>query len=81
MAVAFNAADSPLRSRQLLSELEYLYRYDPARHGYVPRASGVERSNVVDQSRPFLIILQSENDMAAGQFFPIGRRLLPRRQL
>ena len=32
MAVAFNPADSSIGSRQLMSELDYLYKYDPARH-------------------------------------------------
>jgi hypothetical protein len=37
MAVAFNAADSAIGSRQLMSELDYLYRYDPGRlRGSVP---------------------------------------------
>jgi hypothetical protein len=31
MAVAFNPADSSIGSRQLLSELDYLYKYDPKR--------------------------------------------------
>jgi hypothetical protein len=41
MAVAFNAADSSIGSRQLMSELDYLYKCDPARHAYVgPVSSG-----------------------------------------
>jgi len=75
MAVAFNAADSSIGSRQLMSELDYLYKYDPARHAYIGRSPGAESGSVVEESRPFLIILQSENDMATGQFFPIGTGL------
>ena len=75
MAVAFNAADSSIGSRQLLSELDYLYKYDPMRHDYAGRFPGAEHASVVSENRPFLIILQSENDMATGQFFPIGTGL------
>jgi hypothetical protein len=74
MAVAFNPADSSIGTRQLVSELDYLYEYDPNRHAYTGRASGTEAS-VVDENRPFLIILQSENDQATGQFFPMGTGL------
>ena len=75
MAVAFNAADSSIGSRQLMSELDYLYKYDPNRHAYVGRSPGDEAGSVLDENRPFLIILQSENDQATGQFFPIGTGL------
>ena len=75
MAVAFNAADSSISSRQLMSELDYLYKYDPKRHAYVGRSPGAEAGSVVNENRPFLIILQSENDMATGEFFPIGTGL------
>ena len=75
MAVAFNAADSSIGSRQLMSELDYLYRYDPKRHAYVGRSPGAEAGSVVDENRPFLMILQSENDRATGEFFPIGTGL------
>jgi hypothetical protein len=75
MAVAFNAADSSIGSRQLVSELDYLYKYDPVRRAYVGRSPGAEAGSVVEENRPFLIILQSENDHATGQFFPIGTGL------
>jgi hypothetical protein len=71
MAVTFNSADSSISTRQLLKELDYLYRYDPARHAYVSRASGQE-GTAVPENRPFLVFLQSENDSATGKFFPIG---------
>jgi hypothetical protein len=75
MAVAFNPADSSIGSRQLLSELDYLYKYDPKRHAYVGRDPGAEAGSVLGENRPFLIILQSENDKATGTFFPIGTGL------
>jgi hypothetical protein len=75
MAVALNPADNSIGSRQLMSELDYLYNYDPKRHAYVGRSPGAEEGSVVEENRPFLIILQSENDMATGQFFPIGTGL------
>ncbi len=71
MAVAFNSADSSIGSRQLMAELNYLYKYDEKRHAYVARTS-LESGVVIEENRPFLIILQSENDQATGQFFPIG---------
>jgi hypothetical protein len=72
MALAFNPADNAIGSRQLMSELDYLYKYDPVRHAYVPRAPGAEHADTVPVNRPFLTILQSENDVATGVFFPIG---------
>jgi hypothetical protein len=71
MAVAFNSADSSIGSRQLMAELNYLYKYDEKRHAYVARTS-LERGVVIEENRPFLIILQSENDQATGAYFPIG---------
>jgi hypothetical protein len=75
MAVAINSADDSIGSRQLMSKLDDLYKYDPVRHAYVGRSPGAEQGNVVDENRPFLVILQSENDIATGQFFPIGTGL------
>jgi hypothetical protein len=40
MAVAFNPVDSSIGSRQLMSELDYLYKYDAKRHAYVGRSPG-----------------------------------------
>ncbi|HZS16370.1 MAG TPA: hypothetical protein VFA51_00395 [Candidatus Udaeobacter sp.] len=75
MAVAFNAADNSIGTRQLMSELEYLYRYDPTRGAYVGRTPGAEEGAVINENRPFFIVLQSENDQATGTFFPIGQNL------
>ena len=71
MAVAFNSADSSIGSRQLMAELNYLYKYDEKRHAYVARTS-LESGVVIEENRPFLVILQSENDQATGEYFPIG---------
>jgi hypothetical protein len=43
MAVAFNPADNSIGTRQLLSELDYLYKYDPIRGTYVGRTPGLKR--------------------------------------
>ena len=69
MAVAFNSADSSISTRQLLKERNYLYQYDSTRHAYVSKSSG---GTVIPENRPFLVFLQSENDLATGAFFPIG---------
>jgi hypothetical protein len=59
----------------LLSELDYLYKYDPTRGAYVGRTPGAEEGAVMSENRPLLIVLQSENDQATGKFFPIGQSL------
>src|SRR5437660_2954889 len=75
MAVAFNAADNSIGTRHLMSELEYLYQYDSSRGAYVGRTPGAEEGAVIKEDRPFLIVLQWENDQATGKFFPIGQGL------
>jgi hypothetical protein len=72
MAVTFNSADSSISTRQLLKQLDYLYRYDADRHAYVSRSPGEGEATAVPENRPFLVSLQSENDSATGTFFPIG---------
>jgi hypothetical protein len=74
MAVAFNSADSSIGTRQLMAELNYLYKYDEKRHAYVARTP-LEKGVVIEENRPFLIFLQSENDQATGTYFPIGTRV------
>jgi hypothetical protein len=71
MAVAYNSADSSIGSRQLMAELNYLYKYDETRQAYVARTS-LEKGVVIKEYQPFLVILQSENDQATGTYFPIG---------
>jgi len=75
MAVAFNSADDSISTRQLMSELDSLYKYDPARHAYVGRSGGPGKVATIDENRPLLIMLQAENDKATGAFFPIGTGL------
>ncbi len=58
-----------------MSELDYLYKYDPSRHAYVGRAEGADAGSSIGENQPLLIILQSENDQATGKFFPIGTGL------
>ena len=72
MAVAFNSADDSISTRQLMAEMDRLYVYDPARHAYVSKPGGPGRMATVGENRPFLILLQAENDKATGGFFPIG---------
>ena len=50
----------------------HLYKYDPGRHGYVARTAAAGKGGVLGENRPFLVILQSENDQATGQIFPVG---------
>ena len=75
MAVAINPADNAISTRQLMSELDYLYKYDASRHAYVGRAPGADQGSIVEENRPLLVIVQSENDFAPGKFFPIGTGL------
>ena len=75
MAIGFNSADDSISTRQLMSELDHLYKYDPARHTYVSRSGGVAKMATIDENRPLLILLQAENDRATGAFFPIGTGL------
>jgi hypothetical protein len=75
MAVAFNSADDSISTRQLMSELDYLYKYDASRHAYVGRSGGPGKMATIDENRPLLIMLQAQNDSATGGFFPIGTGL------
>ena len=42
--MAFNAADNSIGTRQLMSELDYLYQYDSNRGAYVGRRPGPRRA-------------------------------------
>ena len=75
MAVAFNSADDSIGMRQLMSELDNIYKYDPVRHAYVGRSGVLGVVAPIDENRPLLIMLQAENDKATGAFFPIGAGL------
>jgi hypothetical protein len=76
MAVTFNSADNSITTRQLMSEFDYLYKYDPQRRAYVSRGNLGEEAAAVSENRPALVYLQSENDSATGQIFPIGQGLI-----
>ena len=54
MAVAFNSADSSTGTRQLVAELDHLYKYDPVQHSYVARTGGFGKGSVLSENRPFL---------------------------
>ena len=75
MAVAFNSAAGSIGTRQLMAEFDYLYKYDPQRHAYVSRSNLGEETSAVSENRPALVFLQSENDSATGQIFPLGTGL------
>src|SRR5207247_6227506 len=76
MAVAFNSADTSITTRQLMSELDYLYKYDPQKRAYVSRGNLGEETTAVRENRPALVLLQSENDSATGQIFPIWQEVV-----
>jgi len=59
-----------------MSELDYLYRYDPQKRAYVSRGNLGEETTAVSENRPSLVFLQSENDSATGQFFPVGQGII-----
>jgi hypothetical protein len=71
MAVTFNSADNSISTRQLMKELDYLYQYDSTRHAYVSRAAGEKGTTAIPENRPFLVFLQSEDDLATQTFFPV----------
>jgi hypothetical protein len=76
MAVAFNSADNSITTRQLMQEFDYLYKYDPQKRAYVSRGNLGEDATTVSENRPALVLLQSENDSATGQIFPMGQGLI-----
>jgi len=74
MAVAFNSAASSVNTRQLLQELDYLYKYDPQRRAYISRSNlGGTEVRTIPENRPALVFLQSENDAATTTAFPLGQ--------
>jgi hypothetical protein len=76
MAVAYNSAASSITARQLMAELDYLYKYDEKQHAYVSRGNLGENVASVPEHRPLMVFLQSENDSATGTIFPLGTGLL-----
>ena len=75
MAVTYNSADSSISTRQLMKELDFLYQYDPIRHAYVSRSAADKEATAIPENRPFLVFLQSEDDLPTGTFFPISTEL------
>ena len=45
MAVAFNSADNAITTRQLMSEFDYLYDYDPQKRAYVSAGQSGRRNH------------------------------------
>ena len=75
MAVAFNPADSSIGSRQLMSELDYLYKYDAKRHAYVGRSPG-RRTGQRRGRKPSISDHPPIRERSCdGTFFPIGTGL------
>jgi len=53
MAVAFNSAASSVNTRQLMQELDYLYKYDAQRRAYVSRSNlGGTETRTIPENRP-----------------------------
>jgi len=76
MAVAFNSAASSVNIRQLMQELDYIYKYDPQRRAYVSRNNlGGTEARTIPENRPAIVFLQAENDMATTMAFPIGQQV------
>jgi len=74
MAVAFNSAASSVNTRQLMQELDYLYKYDPQRRAYVSRSNlGGTEARTIPENRPPIVFLQAENDTATITAFPLGQ--------
>jgi hypothetical protein len=76
MAVAFNSAASSVNTRQLMQELDYLYKYDAQRRAYVSRSNlGGTETRTIPENRPAIVFLQSENDTATTTAFPLGQQV------
>ena len=73
MAVAFNSAASSVNTRQLMQELDYIYRYDPQRRAYVSRSNLGGTEARTTENRPSIVFFQAENDKATITAFPLGQ--------
>jgi hypothetical protein len=80
LALILNPASDSVLVRQLVRDLESLYRYDPRpvpdsplkwAGRYEPRSGG----DPISENQPTIVELQSENDSATGLTFPIGSSL------
>ena len=76
MAVAFNSADSSITTRQLCRSSTTYISTIPQKHAYVSRGNLGEETTAVSENRPSIVFLQSENDAATGQIFPIGQEVI-----
>jgi hypothetical protein len=80
LALILNPGSDSVLVRQLVRDLESLYRYDPRpvpdsplkwAGRYEPRSGG----DPISENQPMIVELQSENDSATGLTFPIGSSL------
>ena len=80
LALMLNPASDSVLTRQLVSDLDNLYDYSPAPvpgnplhwgGHFVPKSGG----DLIAESQPTVVELQSENDTATGTVFPIGSKL------
>ncbi len=80
LALILNPASDSVLARQLVRDLESLYRYDPRpvpdsplkwAGRYEPRSGG----DPISENQPTIVELQSENDSATSLTFPIGSSL------
>jgi hypothetical protein len=78
LALMLNPASDSVLTRQLVSDLDKLYKYsadpipgNPLQWGghYVAKSGG---GDPIAESQPTVVELQSENDTATGTVFPIG---------
>jgi len=80
LALMLNPASDSVLTRQLVSDLDNLYDYSPTPipgnplhwgGHFVPKIGG----DLIAESQPTVVELQSENDTATGTVFPIGSKL------
>jgi hypothetical protein len=71
LAVTLNSANDSQNSRKLLDYLSTLYRHDAPNHRYVSRDHSGPLKTLPD-TRPALISITSESDIATGAAFPAG---------
>jgi hypothetical protein len=80
LALMLNPASDSVLTRQLVSDLDNLYDYSPTPvpgnplhwgGHFVPKSAG----DLIAESQPTVVELQSENDTATGTVFPIGSKL------
>jgi hypothetical protein len=71
MAVAFNSAASSVNTRQLLQELDYLYKYDARQKAYVTRSNlGAQKPKQYPKTVPPLSFCKPRTMWQPTQPFP-----------